>query len=68
MTNEWILDVIEDLRQFAEMNALPELSHQLDETARVATRELGCVSSIAANGRTANASLGRAVSGRVAAS
>ena len=68
MANEWILDVIEDLRTFADLNGLQGLSKQLNVTACVATQELECVSSIAANGRTENASLGRTVSGRVAAS
>ena len=41
MPNEWIIDVLEDLRKFADNNALPELSEALEKTADVARDELG---------------------------
>ena len=40
MPNEWIIDVLEDLRNFASSNALPELSSALEKTMDVATHEL----------------------------
>lgn len=40
MANDWILDVIRDLRRFAELNDLPELSNQLGAAAETAHREL----------------------------
>ena len=40
MGNDWILDVLADLRRFAQLNDLPLLAVQLDETAIVANAEL----------------------------
>lgn len=40
MSNGWIVDVLTDLREFAEKNGLAALSDQLDQTKRVAMREL----------------------------
>jgi len=40
MKNEWILDVLADLRAFAVSNELPELASQLERTAVVASSEL----------------------------
>lgn len=40
MRNEWILDVIADLKRFAEENGMPELADRLTETADVASSEL----------------------------
>ena len=40
MPNEWIIDVLEDLRNFADTNALPELSTALGKTLDVAAGEL----------------------------
>ena len=39
MRNDWILDVLADLRSFAHANDLPLLAEQLDDTAHVATAE-----------------------------
>jgi hypothetical protein len=36
MGNDWIIDVLADLRTFAQKNDLPLLAVQLDETALVA--------------------------------
>lgn len=40
MTNDWILDVIRDLRRFADLNGLSQLSRQLDIAAETAMREI----------------------------
>ena len=40
MKNEWILDVLIDLRSFAAANGLPKLAEQLDDTALLAACEL----------------------------
>ncbi len=40
MGNTWIVDVLADLRRFAEQNDLPLLAVQLDETTLVAQAEI----------------------------
>jgi hypothetical protein len=40
MKNEWIIEVLRDLRSFASENDLPRLADQLDEALVVATVEL----------------------------
>ena len=40
MRSDWILDVLADLRSFAEANDLPLLAEQLDDTALTATAEI----------------------------
>tara|TARA_B110000879_G_scaffold202003_1_gene277795 strand:+ start:1298 stop:1516 length:219 start_codon:yes stop_codon:yes gene_type:complete len=40
MRSEWVLDVLADLRSFAEANALPLLAEQLDDTALVDMAEI----------------------------
>ncbi|MGB8622532.1 MAG: hypothetical protein WCD16_06920 [Paracoccaceae bacterium] len=40
MRDEWIIDMLTDLRGFAHVNGLPLLAAQLDDTVRVAVREL----------------------------
>jgi hypothetical protein len=40
MQIEWILDVLSDLRTFAERNGLPRLAEELDDTRRRAALEL----------------------------
>ncbi|MEM6823613.1 MAG: hypothetical protein AAF566_00755 [Pseudomonadota bacterium] len=40
MANDWILDVLRDLRRFADLNELPELSQQLGIATETAAREL----------------------------
>lgn len=39
MRSDWILDVLADLRSFAETNDLPRLAEQLDDTALIAMAE-----------------------------
>jgi hypothetical protein len=40
MQNEWLLDVLLDLKGFAEANGLTKLSAQLDLTREVAVSEI----------------------------
>lgn len=40
MSNNWILDVLTDLRSFARQNGYPVLADQLDDTLLVAATEL----------------------------
>lgn len=40
MTDRWFLDVIADMRRFAELNDLPRLAESLDDAALVAQVEL----------------------------
>lgn len=43
MKNEWILDVLTDLKTFARTNNLPLLAEQLDDTAIVAMAEIAAM-------------------------
>ncbi len=40
MGKTWILDVLDDLRAFADLNGMPALVDELDRTSDVARREL----------------------------
>ena len=40
MRNDWILDVLADLKAFAQSSDLPTLAEQLDDTALVALAEI----------------------------
>lgn len=40
MKNEWILDVLADLKNFAKANGLPALADQLADTADLAAIEI----------------------------
>ena len=40
MKNDWIIDVLNDLRCFAMRNELPALADQLDDTIHVAALEM----------------------------
>lgn len=40
MGHQWILDVIVDLKSFAQQNALPDLADELDRVAAVAKAEI----------------------------
>ena len=48
MHNDWILDVLADLRSFAEVNGLPQLASHLDETTQLAATEIASCRSGAA--------------------
>lgn len=55
MGHKWIIDVIADLRTFADQNDLPLLSHQLEVASNVAKAEIATVLEgvpRAANGNT----------------
>ena len=47
MKYNWILDVLADLRTFAQVNELNDLAVQLDRTRLVAETEIASVSEIA---------------------
>jgi len=64
MKNEWILDVLADLKQFARKNGLADLAEQLDDTALVAATELTSQSGkmplgLVGDGETAGSYIGR---------
>jgi len=40
MSQEWMIDVLTDLKKFAHQNGLMELAEQLDDTLIVAATEL----------------------------
>lgn len=40
MANDWILDVLADLKTYASKNGLPVLAEQLDETTLLAATEI----------------------------
>ena len=40
MHNDWILDVLADLRSFAAVNGMPRLALHLDETTQLAATEI----------------------------
>lgn len=40
MRSDWIIDVLADLRCFAQANDLPLLAEQLDDTALIAVAEI----------------------------
>lgn len=40
MKNEWILEVLRDLKAYADLNGLDVLAHQLEATERVALAEI----------------------------
>lgn len=40
MANDWILDVLADLKTFAQRNGLDALSEKLDDTTLIAAAEL----------------------------
>jgi len=39
MRHEWVIDVLADLRKFAQSNDFPLLAEQLDDTAHIAAAE-----------------------------
>ncbi|MBV0913002.1 hypothetical protein [Anianabacter salinae] len=40
MSNDWIIDVLADLRSYARQNGLPSLALHLDDAALVAAAEI----------------------------
>lgn len=67
MANEWILDVIEDLRRFADLNEMPKLTEALQMAASVAECELEASRPFVPMGTKPNAGIGGSVSRRLAA-
>ena len=55
MKYDWILDVLGDLRSFAQKNGLKALAEQLDDTALVAAAEIGQIESGRVGGILADA-------------
>ncbi len=43
MGQKWIIDVLADLREFADQNGLPLLAHQLEVTSCVAQAEIASI-------------------------
>ncbi|MGO4914057.1 hypothetical protein [Pseudogemmobacter sp. W21_MBD1_M6] len=43
MRNDWIIDVLADLKCFAHANGLPALAEQLDDAILVAASELALI-------------------------
>jgi uncharacterized spore protein YtfJ len=66
MSQEWMIDVLTDLRNFAHKNGLAGLAEQLDDTILVAVTELGSGTRPAATGG-GNAYQDIVLSGQVAA-
>ena len=46
MNNGWIIDVLEDLRSFAENNGLMKLERELLQVAMVASKEIGAAGAV----------------------
>ena len=47
MANDWILDVLTDLKTFAARNGLPSTERQLDQLTVTAAREMASMQGIA---------------------
>lgn len=59
MQNEWILDVLSDLKTFARQNGMSGLAEQLDDTRLVALAELASIGEgLSTHGKRAAASAG----------
>lgn len=43
MQNDWILDILRDLKGFADLNGLELLSQQLERTQQVALAEIAAL-------------------------
>jgi hypothetical protein len=59
VTNDWILDVIADLRSFAVKNGLDELAYSLERAIDVAHRDLTISPSATTERRAADVSPAR---------
>lgn len=46
MTNDWIIDVLTDLRKFSASNSMGKLVDRLDDTIQVAAREISIAQSL----------------------
>lgn len=61
MANDWIIDVLADLRTFAQKNGLRSLAAQLDETALVAAAEIASTTGKAPDTANVNALSARTI-------
>ncbi|QGX97308.1 hypothetical protein EI983_03050 [Roseovarius faecimaris] len=59
MQNDWILDVLSDLKTFAQQNGMSDLAEQLDDTRLIALGELAMTrEDVPTHGECAAASAG----------
>lgn len=66
MSNDWMLDVLADLRSFADLNNMPRLANELELVAGVARDELHAIAD-PSGGALRDESVGRTLSRRVVA-
>jgi hypothetical protein len=55
MTNDWVLDVLADLKAYARTNGLTVLAEQLDDAVLIAAAEIASLKGRAATDRDASA-------------
>ena len=67
MTNSWMLDVLADLRQFADQNDMPGLAAELTRAGAVARDELRVKVACMAEGARRDEGVGRTLPGRAVA-
>ena len=67
MTNGWMLDVLADLRQFADQNEMPGLAAELKHASAVARDELRVKTARAAEGARRDEGVGGTLPGRAVA-
>ena len=65
MQQKWIIDVLTDLRTFAEANGLPLLAEQLDDARMIASAELSTLGEGVPRGRGAQDNIAQPDSGAV---
>lgn len=68
MGQKWIIDVIADLRIFADQNGLPHLAAQLDVTSKIAQSEIASMLEGAPSAANMNASQPASVIGNTRSS
>ena len=71
MTNDWILDVLADLKAFARTNGMTVLAEQLDDAVLIAAAEIASLKGRAAaiadrDARTAGSDHWRVATGEIA--
>ncbi len=67
MTEDWMFDVLADLRQFADQNDMPGLASQLMRASAAARDEIRARAARAAEGNMADEGAGGTLFGRVVA-
>lgn len=68
MPYQWILDVLSDLKAFAQVNGLTALAEQLDDTSLVAAAEIAHVTGMTTGGFALDAAKAGALHSGIAAS